>query len=170
MSETLVMSKKERTKAHDIRLLAQGSMSITEVSEALRLYERQCYRLKADYLDCGDAAVVHTLRGRCSNNHYPAETRDLVLGLVRRVYTDFGPTLLSEMLESTSSDLIGQMILVVSRILCKREFFTKGRKFRPALRGVGNRTVWGQTEPRTVRRPGTALVTSHLVRLSCTFR
>ena len=99
MSETLVMSKKERTKAHYIRLLAQGSMSITEVSEALGLSERQCYRLKAAYLDCGDAAVVHKLRGRCSNNHYPADTRDFVLGLVRRVYTDFGPTLLSEMLE-----------------------------------------------------------------------
>jgi len=142
MDETLIMNKKERTKAYYIRLLVAGSISITEASEALELSERQCYRLKANYLDAGDAAVVHKLRGRCSNNHYSPDTREFVLDLVRRRYTDFGPTLLSEMLDDAHGVCIDSETLrrwMLAAGLWQR--VSKGhrhRKRRPRRTAIGD--------------------------------
>jgi transposase len=93
------MSKKERERIAIMHNLTTGTMTITEASIALGISERHCRRLKASYLEKGDAALVHKLRGKPSNNGYSPAVKTTALTYVRRRYTDFGPTLLAETLE-----------------------------------------------------------------------
>ena len=99
MSEALTMSKKERTRAHFYRLLANGTMTVSEVSEHLAISERQCYRMKARYRARGDAGLIHTLRGRPSNRGYKKGDRTRVIELYQKRYEDYGPTLFAERVE-----------------------------------------------------------------------
>lgn len=92
------MSKKERDRLAIMQMLMNGSMTVAEASLEMGISERQCRRLKVAYREEGDAALVHKLRGQPSNNGYSLMVRIHVLTLVRRIYTDFGPTLLAEAL------------------------------------------------------------------------
>lgn len=98
MNGLLTMDKNELERAHKLRLVAAGKLSVQEASVELNISERHCFRLKAAFLREGDAALVNKNRGRPSNNGYPPEVRQEILDMIRRQYTDFGPTLLSEVL------------------------------------------------------------------------
>jgi len=135
------MSKKELKKDHVIRLFATGTISCSEASEQLGMSERQCYRLKAAFLADGDAAFVHGLRGHPSNHRYPPETRAFVLDLVRRRYTDFGPTLLSEYLEeehdlSIDSETLRRWMLAAN-LWARVSKGHRHRKKRPRRAAIG---------------------------------
>jgi hypothetical protein len=72
----------------------------TEISAAaiLGLSTRQTRRLLAAYRDGGGGAMIHKARGRSSNNQLIVGVREYVVELVRTRYSDFGPTLASEVL------------------------------------------------------------------------
>jgi transposase len=99
MSKTLKMSAKELDRSHVLRLLLTGAIIMSEAVDHLGLSERQCYRLKARYKAEGDAGLVHRLRDGPSNHRYPEECRQPILDLYRTRYSDYGPTLFSEVLE-----------------------------------------------------------------------
>jgi transposase len=141
MSDTLTMNQKERNYAHILRLLLKGDLTITEASVQLGISERHCYRLKAEFLQRGDAALVHRLRGRPSNNRYSKENRDFVLDVFRRVYTGFGPTLLSETLAEEydlviDSETIRRWLLAAGLWMRARKG-RRHRKKRPRRDAVG---------------------------------
>jgi hypothetical protein len=60
--------------------------------------ERWVRKLLARMRQQGDGAVIHRLRGRRSNRKIPDAVRKKAVGLVKREYRDFGPTLASEYL------------------------------------------------------------------------
>lgn len=136
------MSKKERDRIAILRQLINGTLTNAEASTEMRISERHCRRLKAAYRDDGDAALVHDLRGKPANHGYVPEVKSFVLDLVRRVYTDFGPTLLSQMLEERHG-------LTISRETLRRWMLDAGlwhqiskgrrhRKRRPRRNSIGD--------------------------------
>jgi transposase len=142
MTETLTMSTPERTTAHVMRLLTTGKLSIADASEQLNISERHCYRLKAAYLEEGDVAVIHGLRGKPSNFRYDTESHELVLNLARRQYTGFGPTLLSEMLEERHDIIIDSETL--RRWMIAAGLWERARKGRRHRRKRPRRTAIGE--------------------------
>lgn len=141
MQDILTMSTPERTKAHIMRLLTTGKLTIADASEELNITERHCYRLKAAYLQHGDAALVHGLRGKPSNFGFTEESREDVLTLVRRQYTAFGPTLLSEILEERHDWIIDHETL--RRWMMQAGLWARARKGRRHRRKRPRRTAIG---------------------------
>lgn len=142
MPETLTMSTPERTKAHIMRLLTTGKISIADAREQLGITERQCYRLKAAYLCDGDAALVHGLRGKPSNFSIPTSDREDILNIIRRRYTDFGPTLVSERLEEEHEMIIGRETLRLW--MMHAGLWQRSRKGRRHRRKRPRRTAIGE--------------------------
>jgi hypothetical protein len=62
------------------------------------LSKRQVQRLVNQYRASGASGLISRHRDRPSNHRYPDSLREHVLALVRRYYTDFGPTLACEKL------------------------------------------------------------------------
>jgi hypothetical protein len=99
MREALSLSKAERDKVHFLRLHLDGSMRVADVATALGLSERQVYRLKATFLQDGEAGLIHGLCARPSNNGFPEGVRGKVLALYQSRFSDYGPTLFIEKLK-----------------------------------------------------------------------
>jgi transposase len=74
----------------------------TEASaaEVLGISTRQARRLIKAYREDGGATVIHKHRGKPSNNKSLDGVREYAVELVRRNYSDFGPSLAAEMLLS----------------------------------------------------------------------
>jgi hypothetical protein len=94
---TLQMSLKERDRLALLSRVKDGQMTLLEAGRRLSLSYRQCKRLWRRYLCCGDAGLVHALRGRLSNNVAAADARRaLALSIYGEHYSGFGPTLAAE--------------------------------------------------------------------------
>jgi len=141
MSDTLIMNTKERERLHYIRLHASGALSIEEISAHLGLSERQCYRIKARYLEEGDAGLVHSLRGAPSNNGYPSIERTEVVDLYRRRYRDYGPTLFAECLEEECGYVLAaetlRRWLITANLWERKRKGRRHRKKRPRRNEIG---------------------------------
>ena len=141
MSNTLKMSIKELDRSHVLRQLLNGSMTIADVSEELGLSDRKCYRLQARYKENGDAGLVHQLRGRPSNHGYPYACREPILELYRTRYSDYGPTLFSEVLERDLGYIIApetlRRWLLEAGLWQKARNRSRHRKKRPRRTAIG---------------------------------
>lgn len=98
MKGILIMSQKERHRLKILVQIQKRQMTYREAAEDLTLSERQLYRLMKRYHKQGDAGLIHRLRGRLSNRGYAERIRTRVLMLHKHQYSDYGPTLLGEML------------------------------------------------------------------------
>lgn len=93
----LTLSQKERDRLVVLRQLAAQELSVSEGARRLGMGQRHMRRLLRRFEIEGDGAVVHGLRGRRSNRHLPEALRERALEKARDpLYSDFGPTLLSE--------------------------------------------------------------------------
>lgn len=93
-----MMSAEERLRMKVLAALADGSMSLSDATAKLGLSDRQMRRVRRRHAKDGDGGLVHKLRGKGSNRKTPAAVREKVVGLCRREYVGFGPTLISEYL------------------------------------------------------------------------
>ena len=98
MPEILTMSMSERQRLQVIGRIKHGDSTVAEAAESLGISERQMYRVLWRHRSQGDAGLVHQLRGRPSNRGYASTIKTTALGLYRERYSDYGPTLFSEML------------------------------------------------------------------------
>jgi hypothetical protein len=98
MQEILTMSIGERQRLQVVARIKHGDITIAEAAKSLDLTERQMYRVLARHKAQGDVGLIHRLRGRPSNQGYGKEVKAGVLQLYREQYSDYGPTLFSEML------------------------------------------------------------------------
>jgi len=96
--ELLVMSQKERDRLQVLHEADKRHITQREAAGQMGVSERWVRKLLARMRKEGDRAVIHRLRGRCSNRKIPDAARKKVVGLVRKEYGDFGPTLASEYL------------------------------------------------------------------------
>ena len=75
-----------------------GRRTTESAAGVLSISVRQAQRLLARYKDGGGGALIHKARGRAASNKMPDDVRDYTLELMRRSYSDFGPTLAAEVL------------------------------------------------------------------------
>lgn len=96
--DRIPMSQRERDRLRVLHSVREGQRSQSEAARLLRLTTRQVRRLVQRLQQGGDAALVHGLRGRPSNNRKDGKLRRQVLRLYRKDFHDFGPTLAAEKL------------------------------------------------------------------------
>lgn len=99
------MTHKERERLKVIHRIEQKDLTVALAAESLNLSERQLYRILKRYRQQGDAGLVHGLRGQASHHAHPAAAKTKALRLYRETYSDYGPTLFAEQLE-THHDLV----------------------------------------------------------------
>ncbi len=92
------MSQKERDRLKVLHEAKKRQITQKEAGEQIGVSERWVRKLMGRMRREGDRAVVHGLRGRSSNRRIPAPIREKAVGLVKKEYGDFGPTLASEYL------------------------------------------------------------------------
>src|ERR1700679_829173 len=69
------------------------------LSKRLRISVRQAQRIIKRYHELGAKGLVHRGRGKPSGRAMPQEKKEAIVQLIQEHYSDFGPVLVSEMLE-----------------------------------------------------------------------
>lgn len=133
----LTMSLRERDKLTVLRQVEEGLIAPSIGARKLAISPRQFRRLRRKFLVMGDAAVIHSLRGRPSNHRLDPKLKGRALKRAREpVYHDFGPTLLSEHLsrdlgtEIHSSTLRAWMVAEGLWLVSKRKLHHRSRRAR----------------------------------------
>ena len=98
MDQILQMSTKELSRLEIIQKLEEKRMRQQEAARILGVSVRHIKRLLKNYRREGAHGLISKRRGRPSNNRFSEETSQKVLGLLKRKYTGFGPTLACEKL------------------------------------------------------------------------
>lgn len=93
------MTQQERDRLFTLRQAAKKQITQHQAAERLGVTERWVRKLVKRWRKKGDRVVVHGLRGRPSNRKIAAATERQAMGIVKKEYTDFGPTLAAEYLE-----------------------------------------------------------------------
>ena len=98
MNETVALSKRERDRLVVFRQVKEGKLKQKAAAQQLGLSQRWVKKLIKRVREEGDRGLAHRLRGRPSNRAHQAKTQRRTLALVREHYSDYGPTLASEVL------------------------------------------------------------------------
>lgn len=94
----VAMSQRERDVLKVMQPVLDGQRTQAEAARLLKRSVRQVRRIQQKLQECGDAALVHGLRGKPSNHQHDPQLRQKVLTLYQKRYPDFGPTLACEKL------------------------------------------------------------------------
>ena len=126
MLELLDMSKGERDKLHAIRNVIDGRTTQAEAAAILRRSERHIRRLCDRVRKEGDAALMHGLRGRPSNNRHDEELLGQALsGLHDPRWRGFGPSFAQEQLDELCGIDLGTN--TVRRLMMLTDLWEAGR-------------------------------------------
>lgn len=98
--EMIGMNNKERRRMSLMTRVMEGLLRLREAAEMLRVSYRQAKRIWRRYRQDGDKGLVHLGRGRQSNRARAATQRKQSVALYRKRYSDFGPLLACEHLNS----------------------------------------------------------------------
>src|SRR4051812_29270158 len=109
--DVLEMSQRERDVLKVMSLVLKGERTQAEAGRLLGRSVRQVRRLQRRLEGEGDGGVVHGLGGRPSNRAVDEAVRGQVLGLYRRHYGGFGPTLAAEKLAAEHDLSVGRETL-----------------------------------------------------------
>ena len=96
--EEIRMSVKEADRLGVMRQLDKKALSARQASEQLGVSTRQLRRIRKRYLRYGEKGLLSKKRGQSSANKTPEPLRNMVIGLIKMEYVDFGPTLACEKL------------------------------------------------------------------------
>jgi transposase len=102
------MSQRERDRLHWLKQAEAKQITRAKAAERMGVSERWVRELLRRKKKAGDRVVVHRLRGRPSNRKLPERTRSRVLRWIQREYSDFGPTLIAEYLQSEHGLEVGK--------------------------------------------------------------
>ena len=93
----LCMSGRERDRLKVMEQVKTGVIGTGEAGERMKLSQRQAQRLLKAYVEWGDRALGHGLRGRRANNAIdPGVQKRAMEFLSDPMYRDYGPTLAAE--------------------------------------------------------------------------
>ncbi len=96
--DILTMTEEEIRRLQIIRKILDKGMNQRQAAEYLGLCDRQIRRIVRQVRRQGDRGIIHRLRGTPGCRRLKASFKAKVLGLYRKQYPDFGPTLASEKL------------------------------------------------------------------------
>jgi transposase len=97
--ERIEMTQQERDRLFTLRQAAKKQITQRQAAERLGVTKRWVRKLVQRWRKKGDRVVVHGLRGQRSPRKIAAATERRAMGIVKREYSDFGPTLAAEYLE-----------------------------------------------------------------------
>jgi transposase len=132
--ERLELGQRERDRLKVLHEVESGHLKQREAAAQLGLSERGFRKLLKRYRAKGDRAVVHGLRGRASNRRIEAKVARAAVRLVKKEYSDFGPTLASEYLEQEHGIELSRETL--------RKLLTAAGQWEPKQRSVKQVHVW----------------------------
>jgi hypothetical protein len=92
------MSMRELDRIKVIEAIIEGRLKPAAAALRLRLTTRQVHRLVQRYRDHGAAGLTSRHRGKVGNRQLAPGLESRAIGLIRRHYSDFGPTLAQEKL------------------------------------------------------------------------
>ncbi len=98
MGQLYTMSTKEFGRLEILQKLIRHEMSQAKASEYLGIGVRQIQRLLINYRHNGSTSIISRKRGKASNNKLPVQVKELAMAIIKRSYSDFGPTLAAEKL------------------------------------------------------------------------
>ena len=93
-----MLRQDERDRLKVLHEVQQGHLTQAAAAEQLGISERWVREMVRRIRKDGDRAVVHGLRGQPSKRRIGERVRDKAVGLYRKEYGDFGPTLAAEYL------------------------------------------------------------------------
>jgi transposase len=136
--EKWTLSRKELDRLTLIKMLDRKAIRQVEAARQLHVSVRHIRRLYRQYQVMGPPGLQSQRRGRPSNRRLPERLRERVLRLIRKLYSDFGPTLAQEKLVERDGVIVSVSTLRRWMIV---ESLYKPRKVRK-----------GQIHPRRDRR------------------
>ena len=139
MNGVLTLSKKEIDRLMIITQTEENKITVLEAAELLALTQRQIYRILKRIRAEGVKGIIHKLRGRASNRGYPKELKEKIIGIYRKQYSDYGPTLYSEMLTEYHNISLNRE--TVRNWLRENSITTSLRKKRPHRRKRDRKSV-----------------------------
>ncbi len=142
MEGLLTMSQSEVDKLGIITQIQKKKMTVAESASILNLSERQVFRLMRRVREEGSKGIIHKLRGKNSNRGYPEKVKQKVIGIYKKHYPDYGPTLFSEELLKNYS--ISSDHETIRRWLRQSSITTSMRKKRPHRRRRERRSANGE--------------------------
>jgi hypothetical protein len=98
MEGVLTMSQKEADRLQIISQISGKTLTVKKGAELMGLGPRQAYRILKKITEEGSKGIIHTLRGKKSNRGYSESIKNKVIKLYGEEYSDYGPTLFTEML------------------------------------------------------------------------
>ncbi len=96
--EWVLMSERDVRRIEVLKEVLSGRRTVASAAVVLAITARQVNRLLIRFLEDGGGGLIHKGRGQSSNHSMSAGVREYVLDLVKSKYTDFGPTLATEVL------------------------------------------------------------------------
>ncbi len=149
--ELILMSQKERDRLKVLHEAKQRHITQKQAAAQIGVSERWVRKLLGRLRQQGDRAVLHRLRGRRSNRKIPEPVREKAVGVVRKEYWDFGPTLASEYLaerhgiqvsrETLRGWMIGEQLWKPRRARLERV-----HTWRPRRAQCGELVQWDSSE------------------------
>jgi len=114
--ETLPMSRKEINQISVFEKLSAREIRQQEASMILNLSTRQIRKKLKLFRRLGAPSLIHSSRGKPSNNQFDPVIRQRAISLIENKYPDFAPTFASEKLEENHSLIINRETLRLSMI------------------------------------------------------
>lgn len=142
MEGILTLSRKEIDRLMLISQIEEEKISVLEASRLLGLSEREIYRILKRVKSEGSKGIVHKLRGRKSNRGYPEELKGKIIRIYRKQYSDYGPTLFTEMLTKYHNISLNRETVRIW--LRENSITTSLRKKRPHRRKRERRSCYGE--------------------------
>jgi transposase InsO family protein len=142
MKGVLTLSLKEIDRLMLISQIEEEKISVLEAASLLGLSQRQIYRILKRVKSEGSKGIIHKLRGRKSNRGYPEEIKEKTIKIYRKQYSDYGPTLFSEMLVEYHNISLNTETL--RNWLREKAITTSIRKKRPHRRKRERRSCLGE--------------------------
>ena len=99
MDKLLQMSRKELRRLEAMQRLKDKRLLQKEAATLLGLSVRQVKRLWKKYRKQGAKGLISARRGQASNNRLDVSVAQQVLDLIKKKYSDFGPTLAHEKIQ-----------------------------------------------------------------------
>src|SRR5579862_7245467 len=93
------LTAKEHERVAILTAAIEGKITNDQAAKQLRLSVRQIQRAKKDIKQQGASGIIHKLKGKPSNHQIPKETKQKVLQLIKKQYSDFKPSFATEKLQ-----------------------------------------------------------------------
>ena len=126
MEGTLRMSRKERERLCEVKLVSEGKETIKDMAIKVDVGYRQARRIVKRYREEGDVGLCHKSRGSPSNRALPEKLKRRVKRLCEGKCKGWGPTLVSETLDKVFHEKVDHE--TVRRIMIEEGLHQKRRK------------------------------------------